>query len=175
MKHVKDTTILEAVAGAIQYEKDCFDFYLKVYEEAKEGTPIKEFFQQLAEDVDEHIKLIQNLYNELEGGTEFPNLKELSAIHKFHNSAIYKLMKKVEKKVFEVSNDDLTNIEKAMQSAEDARDFYNKLKDKFSDPEIKIFFKRLSDYSEENRLLIEAQYQVFSQKGQTNYYWEETN
>ncbi|MCX7998824.1 MAG: rubrerythrin, partial [Leptospiraceae bacterium] len=59
------------------------------------------------------------------------------------------------------------------KAAEDARDFYNKLKDKFSDPEIKIFFKRLSDYNEENHLLIEAQYQVISQKKQPHFYWEE--
>jgi rubrerythrin len=173
MKHIKDTTILEAVAGAIQYEKDCFDFYLKVYEQSKEGSAIKEMFQQLAEDVDEHIKLIQGIYNELEGGTEFPNLKELSAIHKFHSSAIFKVMKKLERNVSEVSGDDLSNAEKAMRAAEDARDFYGKLKDKFSDPETKLLFKRLADYNEENRLMIEAQYNFMSQKDRPNYYWEE--
>jgi rubrerythrin len=172
-QHVKDTTILEAVAGAIQYEKDCFEFYLKVYEQAKEGSPIKEMFQQLAEESDEHIKLIQNIYNELEGGTEFPNLKELAAIHKFHSSAIFKIMRKLERNVKDVSNSDLINAEKAMQAAEDARDFFNKIKEKFTDPEIKILFKRLADFHEENRLLIEGQYNFMSQITHQNFYWEE--
>lgn len=172
-QHIKDTTILEAVAGAIQYEKDCFDFYLKVYEQSKEGSAIKEMFQQLAEDVDEHIKLIQSIYKELEGGTDFPNLKELAAIHKFHSSAIFKVMKKLERNVKNTTDSDLLNAEKAMRASEDAREFFNKAKEKFAIPEIKILFKRLADYHEENRLMIEAQYNFMSQKDHTNYYWEE--
>jgi rubrerythrin len=173
MNHIKDTTLIEAVAGAIQYEKDCFEFYLKVYESAKENTSIKELFRQLAEDVDEHIKLIQNIYNELKGGTHFPNLKEMAAIHKFHSSAIFKVMKKVERNVAQISKDSLENVEKAMRAAEDARDFYNKLKDKFANPDIKVLFKKLADYNEDNRLMIEAQYNFLSQNDKTAYYWED--
>ncbi|MCB1178290.1 MAG: ferritin family protein [Leptospiraceae bacterium] len=172
MNHIKDTTLLEAVAGAIQYEKDCFDFYLKVYESIQSENSVKELFKQLAEDVDEHIKLIQNMYNELKGGTTFPNLKEMTAIHKFHSTAIFKVMKKVERNVGDVSKDSLENVEKAMRAAEDARDFYDKLKDRFANPDIKILFKKLADYNEDNRLMIEAQNTFLSQKDKTDYYWE---
>ena len=80
MNSIKNTTLLEAVASAIQHEKDCFDFYLKTYDKVKTES-VKELFQELAEDVEEHIKLIQDMYNDLSGGVEFPNLKQLSAIH----------------------------------------------------------------------------------------------
>lgn len=173
MSQMKNTTLLEAVAMAIQYEKDCFDFYLKNFETSKEGTSIREFFQQLAEDVDEHIKLIQDIYNELSGGVEFPNLKQLGEIHKFHSTAIFKVMKKIERNVSKAIVDEQDKIEKAMRAAEDARDFYNKMKDKFSAPDIKLLFKRLADYNEENRLMMEAQYGFLTQKDKTDYYWED--
>ena len=35
MNPIKNTTLLDAVAMAIQYEKDCFDFYLKNFESSK--------------------------------------------------------------------------------------------------------------------------------------------
>lgn len=173
MNPVKNTTLIEAVAMAIQYEKDCFDFYLKNIENSKEGSSVKEFFQQLAEDVDEHIKLIQDIYNELSGGVQFPNLKQLGEIHKFHSTAIFKVMKKIERNVSKAVSDDQDKIEKAMRSAEDARDFYNKMKEKFSAPDIKLLFKRLADYNEENRLMMEAQYGFLTQKDKADYYWED--
>lgn len=173
MNPVKNTTLIEAVAMAIQYEKDCFDFYLKNFENSKEGSSVKEFFQQLAEDVDEHIKLIQDIYNELSGGVQFPNLKQLGEIHKFHSTAIFKVMKKIERNVSKAVSDDQDKIEKAMRSAEDARDFYNKMKDKFPAPDIKLLFKRLADYNEENRLMMEAQYGFLTQKDKADYYWED--
>ena len=173
MNPVKNTTLIEAVAMAIQYEKDCFDFYLKNFENSKEGSSVKEFFQQLAEDVDEHIKLIQDIYNELSGGVQFPNLKQLGEIHKFHSTAIFKVMKKIERNVSKAVSDDQDKIEKAMRSAEDARDFYNKMKEKCSAPDIKLLFKRLADYNEENRLMMEAQYGFLTQKDKADYYWED--
>lgn len=173
MDKIRDTKILDAVASAIQYEKDCFEFYLKNYEESKEGTSVKEFFKQLAEDAEEHIQLIQNIYNELKGGTSFPNLKELAPIHKFHSTAIFKVMKKIERNVKEKTKDSMDNIHKAIRAIEDARDFYTKVKEKFSDPSVKILFKRLADYNEDNRLVVESQYQFLSQTDKTNYYWED--
>ncbi|MDX1961121.1 MAG: ferritin family protein [Leptospiraceae bacterium] len=173
MSSMKSSSLLDVVASAIQYEKDCFDFFMKNYESAKENTSIQEFFQQLAEDTEEHIQLIQNMYNELKGGTSFPNLKELTAIHKFNSTAIFKVMKKIERNVKGISDNVLENIEKAMKAAEDARDFYEKSKDKFRDPDIKILLKRLADYSEEKRLMIEAQYMFLSQKDKTDYYWDD--
>jgi rubrerythrin len=173
MSSMKTSTLLDVVASAIQYEKDCFDFFVKNYESSEISSTVQEFFQQLATDSDEHIQLIQKVYNELKGGTSFPNLKELNAIHKFQSTAIFKVMKKIERNVGNLAENTLDNIQKAMSAAEDARDFYNKSKDKFRDPDIKILLKRLADYSEEKRLMIEAQYLFLTQKDKTDYYWDD--
>jgi rubrerythrin len=173
MATIKNTTLLEAVASAIEYEKDCFQFYMKNYESISESNSIKEFFKQLAEDGDEHIKLIQELYNELSGGVEFPNLKQLSAIHKFHSTSIFKIMKKVERNINKSSNNNLETVELAMKSTEDARDFYNKMKEKFQNHEIKLFFKKLADFSEDNRLMMEAMFNYLTQTDKVDYYWED--
>ncbi|MCB1144074.1 MAG: rubrerythrin [Leptospiraceae bacterium] len=170
---MKNTTLLDAVASAIEYEKDCFNFFLKSFETAPEGHSMKEFFKQLAEHGDEHIKLIQELYNELSGGVQFPNLKQLSAIHKFHSTAIFKVMKKIERNVRQEHSDDLQKVESALNTMEDARDFYNKMKDRFNNPEVKIFFKKLADYNEDNRILVEAMNTYLTQTDKVDYYWDD--
>ena len=58
MNPIKNTTLLDAVAMAIQYEKDCFDFYLKNFESSKEGSSVKEFFQQLAEEFHQTLLIV---------------------------------------------------------------------------------------------------------------------
>jgi hypothetical protein len=47
------------------------------------------------------------------------------------------------------------------------------MKEKFSAPDIKLLFKRLADYNEENRLMMEAQYGFLTQKDKADYYWED--
>lgn len=172
MNSIKNTTLLEAVASAIQYEKDGFDFYLKAYETVK-NPALKDFFQELAESVDEHIKNIQEMYSELKGGAAFPNLKQLTAVHKFNSSTLAKLVRRIDKATFETAADDLDAVERAMRISEEARDFYTKTKDKFKDPQIKVLFNMLASFSEGNRIMVESQYLFLQQKDKTKYYWED--
>ena len=172
MNSIKNTTLLEAVASVIQHEKDCFDFYLKTYEKVKEGS-VKEFFRELAEDVEEHIKLIQEMYNDLSGGVEFPNLKQLAAIHKFDKTHLTKLMRKIDRNTEFNFKDDIDAVQHAMQVSEDARDFSNKMKEKFKDPIIKSFFNKLAFIKEEERIMAESEYLFLQQTDKTKYYWED--
>ncbi|NUM43000.1 MAG: rubrerythrin, partial [Leptospiraceae bacterium] len=61
MSLLKNTSFLDAVAAAIQHEKDCFDFYLRMNEEISDPL-VKELFQELAEDVENHLILIEEIY-----------------------------------------------------------------------------------------------------------------
>ncbi|HNO24115.1 MAG TPA: rubrerythrin, partial [Leptospiraceae bacterium] len=81
--------------------------------------------------------------------------------------------KKIERNVKAKGQDSLDSIHKAIRAIEDARDFYTKVKEKFADPSVKILFKRLADYNEDNRLVVESQYQFLSQMDKTSYYWED--
>ncbi|HMV43692.1 MAG TPA: ferritin family protein [Leptospiraceae bacterium] len=172
MNAIKNTTLLEAVAAVIQHEKDCFDFYLDIYEKVKEGS-VKDFFKELAEDVEEHIKLIQEMYNDLSGGVEFPNLKQLTAIHKFDKTHLTKLMRKIDRNTEHAFKDDIDAVQRAMQVSEDAREFASKMKEKFKDPAIKSFFNKLAFIKEEERIMAESQYLFLQQTDKTKYYWED--
>jgi hypothetical protein len=93
---VKNTSFLDAVAAGIQHEKDFFDFCMKTHDELAAG-PVKNFFFDLAEDSVEHIKLIESIYKKYSGSTDLPNLKHLGQVHKFHATAIQRLIRKLDR------------------------------------------------------------------------------
>ena len=55
---------------------------------------------------------------------------------------------------------------------ESSREIASKIA-KFPAPDIKLLFKRLADYNEENRLMMEAQNGFLTQKDKADYYWED--
>lgn len=171
---LKKTTYLEAVAAAIKHEKDSFEYYLKTSESLPVG-PIRELFLQLAEDGDEHIATIKEIYKKAEGKV-LPNLKQLSEIYKFHNTTIQKLMNKLERNMNEtLSKVEHEALERAIQVNEDAKEFYGKIKGKFNDPKINLLFDQLHRMVESNLSLLEAQSMNFQQsfKQKVQFFWDD--
>ncbi|MCB1325986.1 MAG: ferritin family protein [Spirochaetales bacterium] len=174
LKPVKKTTFLEAVAAAIQHEKEVFEFYLRNAESLPE-SPVRQLFFQLAEDVDGHINMIRNLYEQIEGG-ELPNLKILAAVHNFHTTSLQILMRRLDRNTAQnAAGDELEAVSLATREHEDAAEFYNKMADKFEDPNIRNLFRRLANFQDENRMLLES-YAAYSTQGspqsQPGAYWE---
>ncbi|TGK33843.1 rubrerythrin [Leptospira gomenensis] len=174
IKPLKETTFLEAVAAAIQHEKDYFEFYMSTYEKLPPGNT-KELFERLAEEVDEHIRFIQELYEQAEG-SELPNLKQLTAIHKFHDSTLQKLMNKVERTISGPGSKDAHEaLELAIREAENSVSFYEKLINKFEDVNIKSLFSKLKDYNQNYQSLLETELNGLDQSGsgQGTFFWDE--
>ncbi|MEI1279528.1 ferritin family protein [Leptospira venezuelensis] len=174
IKPLKETTFLEAVAAAIQHEKDYFEFYMDTYEKLPPGRT-RELFEKLAEEVDEHIKFITELYRVAEGA-ELPNLKQLAAIHKFHQSTLQKIMNKVERTIVGSGSKDAHEaLELAIREAENSVAFYEKLTTKFEDSNIKLLFSKLMDYSQNYQSLLEAELNSFDQTRSAGgaYFWDE--
>ncbi|TGK08905.1 rubrerythrin [Leptospira fletcheri] len=174
IKPLKETTFLEAVAAAIQHEKDYFEFYMDTYEKLPPGRT-RELFEKLAEEVDDHIKFITEIYEDAEGA-ELPNLKQLTAIHKFHQTTIQKLMNKVERTITgSGSRDAHEALELAIREAENSVAFYEKLTTKFSDPNIKLLFTKLMEYSQNYQSLLEAELNALDQthSGRGAFFWDE--
>ncbi|MBE8365251.1 ferritin-like domain-containing protein [Leptospira borgpetersenii] len=174
IKPLKETTFLEAVAAAIQHEKDYFEFYMNTYEKLPPGDT-KELFERLAEEVDDHIKFITELYEQAEG-SELPNLKQLTAIHKFHDSTLQKLMNKVERTIAGPGSKDAHEaLELAIREAENSVSFYEKLANKFEDVNIKSLFTKLKDYSQNYQSLLETELNGLDQSGsgQGTFFWDE--
>ncbi|MCB1308187.1 MAG: ferritin family protein [Leptospiraceae bacterium] len=176
IKPVKKTTFLEAVAAAIQHEKNIFDFYLRNAEDLPEG-PVKQLFYQLAEDVEDHIEMIKNLYSEVEGGQALPNLKMLSAVHKFHSTSLSILMRRLDRITEKTAaGNEIETVALATRQLEDTADFYKKVAGKFEDPNIRGLFHQLGSFQEENRLLLESYSAIHTQgtpASQPSAYWEE--
>lgn len=156
MSSVKNTSFLEAVAAGIQHEKDFFDFCMKTHDELKDG-PMKNFFFDLAEDSEDHIQLIKSIYETYSGSKKLPNLKHLGQVHKFHSTAIQKLIKKLDRNLKKSAHgDELEALRLALQETEDAVQAFSKLADKFSDTGIKMLFRQMSHFNKERSVLLEG-------------------
>lgn len=177
-KPVKKTTFLEAVAATIQHEKEVFDFYLNNAESLPEGK-IRNLFFQLAEDVSDHIKMIEDLYSDVQQGETLPNLKMLSEVHKFHTTSLQILMRRLDRNTAQhAKGNELDAVSLAMREHEDAAEFYKKIANKFDDPNIKNLFVRLSRFQEECTMLMES-YATYETQGtsqsQIQGYWDESD
>ncbi len=155
-KPVKKSTFLEAVAACIQHEKDVFDFYVRNAEQLPEG-PIKDLFYKLAESQDEQISMISDLYSEIKGGESLPNLKMASEVQKFNSTSLQILMRKLDRITYkDAKGEEMEALGLATKQLEDAAEFYNKMSEKFENPNIRYLFKQLSNFKEESRLLMES-------------------
>lgn len=175
-KPVKKTTFLEAVAAAIQHEKEVFDFYLRNAESLPAGQ-IKQLFYQLAEDVEDHIEMIKEIYSTVQGGEALPNLKMVSSVHKFHTTSLSILMRRLDRNTqTDARGDELEAVSLATREHEDSAEFYKKMTDKFEDPNIRMLFQRLANFQDENRMLLES-YSAYLTQGtpysQPSAYWDD--
>ncbi len=178
LKPIKKTTFLEAVAAAIQHEKDMFEFYERNAESLPAG-PIKDLYFELAADVDEHIQMISQLYSQVNDGRALPNLKMVSEVHKFHSTSLNMIMRRLDRnKGKTAGTDELEALRLAYQEHDDAAEFYHKIAEKFRDsnPDIFHLFSKLAGFQEENRMLLES-YATYTAQGsmadKPGYYWEE--
>ncbi|AFM11821.1 ferritin family protein [Turneriella parva] len=156
MSAVKNTSFLEAVAAGIQHEKDFFDFCMKTHDELAAG-PVKNFFFDLAEDSVEHIKLIESIYKKYSGSSDLPNLKHLGQVHKFHATAIQRLIRKLDRNLKQsTQGSEFEALRLALQETQDAAEAFAKLADKFTDTGIKMLFRQMSSFNKERSILLEG-------------------
>jgi len=174
-KPVKKTTFLEAVAACIEHEKKVFEFYMRNAESLPKG-PIQSLFYQLAEDQDEHIKMIADLYTDVNHGQALPNLKMASQIEKFNSTSLQIMMRRLDR----ITDRDADGIEVdalglATKQHEDTAEFYTKMSERFDNPEIRYLFRQLANFQDECRLLLES-FSAYSSQGtpasQPSGYWD---
>lgn len=174
-KPVKKSTFLEAVAACVQHEKEVFEFYERNSESLPAG-PIKDLFIQLAEDVDEHLKMISDLYSEIQGGDALPNLKMASQVQKFNSTSIQILMRRLDRNLkADAKGDELQALTLATREHEDAAEFYSKMGERFEDPGARSLFQQLAHFQTESKLLLESFSTYLSQGtpySQPSAYWE---
>ena len=176
MGKLKDTSFLEALAAAIQHETECFDLYLKSYEKSKEPA-IQDMFYDLAEGVDEHLKVIRDLYKETTHENELPNMKYVNVIHKFLSTKIQQMMRKLDnnkKQASESGEEEIIHL--ALEEGRDAHKFYMSMAKKFEhNADIKKLFREMAKLNQDRATLIEG-CMVYSPTSEDDpYYWIHEN
>lgn len=174
-KPVKKTSFLEAVAACIEHERQVFDFYVRNAESLPAGA-IKDLFYELAENQDEHIQLIGEIYAGVNGGAALPNLKMASQVEKLNSTSLQILMRRIDR----ITQRDAGGVEMdalglATKEHEDASEFYGRMAARFESPDIRYLFHKLAAFQDECRLLLEN-FSAYRSQGtpqsQPSGYWD---
>jgi len=175
---VKKTGFLETVESCINHEERVHKFYMRHSESLPDGE-IKKLFAMLAHDVHEHIKLIEHIRDDVLKNNAHPDLKMASDVQSFQNTSLFKLMRRLDRNThMDVGSDEMEAMVLAAREHGDNSEFYGKMLKRFKDPSICLLFKTLSNFQDENRLLIES-YLTYILQGSSNpeidYYWDDSD
>ena len=95
---------------------------------------IRELVYSLAEDCQGHIDEITRIGKDLNEHCKFPNLKYISEVQKLYSSAIQRLMTRLDRTLGrEPGSDELEVLRRVQQSADDATEFFARIKEKVQD------------------------------------------
>ena len=173
---VKKTGFLEAVDACLNHEERVHTFYLRHSESLPEGE-IKKLFHMLAHDVDEHIRMIEHIREDILNNNAYPNLKMASDVQSFQNTSLYKLMRRLDRNThMDVGADEMEAMVLAAREHGDTSEFYGKMVKRFQEPASQLLFKTLSNFQDENRLLIESYLAYIlqsSSSSRNNFYWDD--
>lgn len=173
---VKKTGFLEAVDACINHEERVHTFYNRHAESLPDGE-IKKLFIMLAHDENEHIKLIEHIRDEVLQNKAHPGIKMASNVQSFQNTSLYKLMRRLDRNThMNVGEDEMEAMVLAAREHGDMSEFYGKMVKRFKDASTQLLFKTLSNFQDENRLLIESYLAYIlqsSSSSRNNFYWDD--
>ena len=173
---VKKTGFLEAVDACINYEERVHQFYLRHAESLPQGE-VKKLFSMLAGDVKEHVRLIEHIREDVLKNNAHPDLKMASDVQSFQNTSLFKLMRRLDRNTDKhVGEDEHEALVLASREHADNSEFYGKMIKRFKDPSIQLLFKTLSNFQDENRLMIQSFLALFPQGSKNmsgDFYWDD--
>ena len=162
--------------ACIKHEEHVHTFYKRHAESLPDGE-IKKLFHMLAHDENEHIKLIEHIKDEVLRNNAHPDIKMASDVQSFQNTSLYKLMRRLDRNThMNVGTNEMEAMVLAAREHGDTSQFYGKMVKRFQDPSIQLLFKTLSNFQDENRLLIESYLSYIMQgsiNARNNFYWED--
>lgn len=155
MGQIKTSTFVESIAASIQHEKSFFEFCMKSSESLPAGH-IRELVYSLAEDCQGHIDEITRIVKDL-NENKFPNLKYISEVQKLYSSAIQRLMTRLDRTLGrEPGSDELEVLRRVQQSADDATEFFARIKEKVQDTNSQTLFRQVAHYCQERSELLKG-------------------
>ena len=155
--------IKDAIKTAIQMEKDGYSFYKKAAVQTSSEMG-KSLFESLAGDELLHLEVFQKIFEDKVGKTEWNDL--VNSSKKYANIPVFPK----DLKAVEGANPDMDELDAlriAMDSEKEAIDYYNKIKEKSTNNDLKEIINEIIEQEKNHYLLLEQEFDHLDKTG----YW----
>ena len=160
IKNIKD-----AIKTAIQMEKDGYAFYKRASSQTTSEMG-KDIFESLAKDEQLHLEVFQKLFKDKIGKSEWDNL--VNSSKKYADINIFpKDLEKIEGA--NPDTNELDAIRIAMNSEKEAIDYYNGIKDKINDAEVRKIINEIIEQEKNHYSILQEEFEHLTKTG----YWYE--
>ncbi|UCB58507.1 MAG: ferritin family protein [Thermoplasmatales archaeon] len=154
-----------AILTAIQMEKDGYSFYMKAAAQTNSDMG-RSIFQSLASDEQRHLDVFQKMFENKVSQTEWKNLVESSK--KYAKIPIFPTDLK-DAPGIDADSTELDALRMAMDSEKEAIEYYDKIKEKIEDKDVKNVIDEIVDQEKNHYLLLENEFNHINSTG----YWFE--
>lgn len=154
-----------AILTAIQMEKDGYSFYMKAAAQTNSDMG-RSIFQSLASDEQRHLDVFQKMFENKVSQTEWKDLVESSK--KYAKIPIFPTDLK-DAPGIDADSTELDALRMAMDSEKEAIEYYDKIKEKIEDKDVKNVIDEIVDQEKNHYLLLENEFNHINSTG----YWFE--
>jgi rubrerythrin len=155
----------DAILTAIQMEKDGYSFYMKAAAQTNSDMG-RSIFQSLASDEQRHLDVFQKMFENKVSQTEWKNLVESSK--KYAKIPIFPTDLK-DAPGIDADSTELDALRMAMDSEKEAIEYYDKIKEKIEDKDVKNVIDEIIDQEKNHYSLLENEFNHINSTG----YWFE--
>ena len=153
--------IEEAIKIAIQMEKDGYNFYLKAAAQTSSDMG-RTIFEGLAEDEQMHLEVFQKIFEETIGKKEWDDL--VNSNKKYADIPIFpKDLQETEGGEPDVN--ELDALRMAMDSEQEAIDYYSDILENVEDDELKNIIEMIIEQEKNHYNLLEAEFDHLNKTG----------
>lgn len=157
--------VKDAILTAIQMEKDGYSFYMKAAAQTNSDMG-RSIFQSLASDEQRHLDVFQKMFENKVSQTEWKDLVESSK--KYAKIPIFPTDLK-DAPGIDADSTELDALRMAMDSEKEAIEYYDKIKEKIEDKDVKNVIDEIVDQEKNHYLLLENEFNHINSTG----YWFE--
>jgi len=161
----KIENVKDAILTAIQMEKDGYAFYTKVAAQTSSDMG-RTIFESLAADEQRHLDVFQKMFEEKVGQSEWNDL--INSSKKYANIPIFPTDFK-EASGMDPDSTEIDALRIAMDSEKEAIEYYNSIKEKLDNQELKDVINEIIEQEKNHYSLLEKEFNHINTTG----YWFE--
>lgn len=155
----------DAIATAIQMEKDGYSFYTKASAQTSDKSGSK-IFESLAKDELLHLETFKNIFANEMGETEYQQL--VNSSKKYASLTVFPKDLATQKDSSPDTND-LDALHTAMDSEKEAIDYYTRILEKVDNESVAKIIKEIIHQEKQHYLILEEEFNFL---GRTGYWYD---